>query len=116
MEDKERFALQAELINALNDGSAQNATPEKYNQWLIALATGAIPNEMVRHKVIVLGLTVNHLSTNRVVIALEETIKTLNAQNDKAQKTITRLTVITTILAVIATVATVLQVISIFNN
>lgn len=114
MEDKERYELQGELKDAIASGEIENASPEKLQKWLISLFTGAIPNEMVRHNAIILGFTVNHIRTEQVIKKLEETIKKLNAANDKSQKTITYLTILATILAVVATAATVLQAAAMF--
>lgn len=116
MENEERYKLQAELRETIESGDIENVPPEKFGKWLIALATGAIPNDAVRHNAIILGLTVNNMRTEQIISRLEETIKNLNAANENSQRSVTHLTILATVLAVIATIATVIQAISIFTN
>jgi hypothetical protein len=116
MESKERYKLQDELRETIESGDIENVPPEKFKKWLIALATGAIPNDAVRHNAIILGLTVNHMRTEQVISRLEETIKSLNTANEKSQRAITYLTIIATVLAIIATAATVIQAMPILVN
>jgi len=115
VENNERWALQAELKEAIESGTIEKAPTEKFPKWLISLI-GPIQNDTVRHNAFVLAITANHYRTEQIIRQLEQTIVNLNIANDKSQKTISRLTVLTTLLAVIATIATVLQAISIFTN
>jgi hypothetical protein len=108
--------LRDEFEKAIESGEIVNAPKEKFNQWLLALSTGTVSTTAIQQNFIIRGIALNHFRTEQVITRLEETIKNLNAANDRSQKTITYLTIIATILAAIATIATVFQAISIFSN
>lgn len=101
MDDKEKNDLVDELRKALESGDIENAPIKKLDQWLLALSTGRIANEGVRQNFIILGLAVSHFRTEQIIRRLEETIKKLNASNDRSQKVITYLAIIATLAAVV---------------
>lgn len=78
MEDQERYQLIDEFQKYLESGK-DDATPQQMRRWLAAINQGAIPNEMVRHRAIINGLTINYLR-------LEQVTKSLDAQNSRTQR------------------------------
>lgn len=65
--------------DAFRDGKINEQGYENLSSFLIALSNEVIPNENVRHRDIIRGLTINH-------ILLQCHIDSLNKQNSKTQR------------------------------
>ena len=65
--------------DAFREGTIEHQDPETLKRFLLALANQPIPNDTVRHRDIIRGLTINHL-------LLQHHIDGLNRQNSKTQK------------------------------
>ena len=65
--------------DAFRDGKINEQSNEKLSSYLIALSNEVIPNENVRHRDIIRGLTINH-------VLLQRHIEELNKQNSKTQR------------------------------
>jgi len=55
-------------------------------------ARGTSRNEMVRHREIIRGITINHIQMARTIRKLEDTMRKLNAGNEQTQRLVIRLT------------------------
>lgn len=94
---------------AFRMGEVSKATPEQLEQWLNALCNGVVPNETVRHREIIRGLTINHVQMARTIRELEDTMRHLNASNDKTQQLVVRLTWVAVAVGLIQAVAAVIS-------
>ena len=79
--------------NAFRDGKIEEQNNESLSSFLIALSNEVVPNENVRHRDIIRGLTINH-------ILLQRHIERLNKQNSKIQKLVIVLTVAAVIIGI----------------
>ena len=86
-----------EMDEAFTHGNVGDATPEQLDKWLQNLCTGNVPNESIRHREIVRGITINHIQMARMLRHLDES-------NRKTQL----LVVVLTIAAVVVGVAQVI--------
>lgn len=77
-----------EMDAAFRNGNVAGATPEQLERWLQSLCTGNVPNETVRHREIIRGLTINHVQMARTIRELEDAMNRLNAANEQTQKLI----------------------------
>lgn len=100
MDNAERSRLTHEFEKALEDGTAADATDEQLLAWLTALCTGAVQNPDVHPRIIVKGVTVNHIQMARAIRHLEETIKRIDADNRRTQLLIVVLTILTIIVGI----------------
>jgi hypothetical protein len=87
----------SEMDEAFTHGNVGDATPEQLDKWLQTLCTGNVPNESIRHREIVRGITINHIQMARMIRHLDES-------NRKTQL----LVVVLTIAAVVVGVAQVI--------
>ncbi|TLX20682.1 hypothetical protein [Thermomonas fusca] len=90
--------------DAFREGTVSGKSPEELRAYLLALANQPIPNDSVRHRDIIRGLTVNHL-------LLQHHIDSLNRQNSKTQRWVI-------VLAVAALLSSIVQIFSplLFNT
>ena len=65
--------------DAFRDGKIDEQSNVNLSSFLIALSNEVVPNENVRHRDIIRGLTINH-------ILLQRHIDFLNKQNSKTQR------------------------------
>ena len=65
--------------NAFREGTIGDQDPATLRRFLLALSNKPIPNDTVRHRDIIRGLTINHL-------LLHDHITRLNQQNSRTQK------------------------------
>jgi hypothetical protein len=65
--------------DAFSNGQVESQDSETLKKYLLALSNQPIHNELVRHRDIIRGLTINHL-------LLQRHIETLNQQNSKTQR------------------------------
>ena len=72
--------------DAFREGTISGKSPEELRAYLLALANQPIPNDSVRHRDIIRGLTVNHL-------LLQHHIDSLNQQNSRTQRWVIALAV-----------------------
>jgi hypothetical protein len=97
--------IHSEIDKAFESGSIQNATEEQLQRWLQNLSTGNVPNESIRHRETIRGITINHIQMARTIQQLETTIRRLNTSNDKTQRLIIRLTWVAVIVGVFQAIA-----------
>jgi len=84
--------VHCELDTAFDRNGVGCADEATLQRWLQNLCTGNAPNETIRHREIIRGLTINHIQMARTIRELENTMRRLNASNDKTQQLIVRLT------------------------
>lgn len=65
--------------DAFSNGQLESQDSDTLKKHLLALSNQPIHNELVRHRDIIRGLTINHL-------LLQRHIETLNRQNSKTQR------------------------------
>lgn len=65
--------------DAFSNGRVELQDSDTLKKYLLALSNQPIHNELVRHRDIIRGLTINHL-------LLQRHIETLNQQNSKTQR------------------------------
>jgi len=65
--------------DAFSNGQVESQDSDTLKKYLLALSNQPIHNELVRHRDIIRGLTINHL-------LLQRHIETLNQQNSKTQR------------------------------
>ena len=99
-----------EVDRAFDLNQVGEATDQDLQRWLQKLCTGNVPNETIRHREIVRGLTINHLQMSRTIRNLEGTMLRLNAANDKTQHFIVRLTWIAVCVGVVQAIAAVITI------
>ena len=80
--------------DAFRDGKINEQSNENLSSFLIALSNEYLPNENVRHRDIIRGLTINH-------ILLQRHIEGLNKQNSKTQRWVMALAVAALISSVV---------------
>ena len=86
--------MRGEMDKVFEYGDISEATPEQLQQFLRVCCTGNIPNDTVHPREIVRGITINHVQMARTITKLEETIATLNRENDKVATRVLWLTFI----------------------
>jgi hypothetical protein len=74
------------LDEAFQKGLPAEASSEQLQKWLMNLCSGFVPNENVRHREIIRGITINH-------IILQRHIDNLNKQNNRLQWLVVALTI-----------------------
>jgi hypothetical protein len=62
----------SEMDEAFAYGTVSDATPEQLEKWLKTLCNGNAPNESIRHREIVRGITINHIQMSRMIRHLDE--------------------------------------------
>lgn len=60
------------MDEAFTHGNVGEASPEQLEKWLKTLCTGRVPNEQVRHREIIRGITINHIQMSRMIRNLDE--------------------------------------------
>ena len=78
--------IHGEADRAFGQGTVCEASEEQLQRYLQNICTGAIPNDTIRHREIVRGITINHIQTARVIKELGATIARLNAQNARTER------------------------------
>lgn len=81
-----RIKLQDEISAQFAKGDVLTASDEKLQEYLMSLSSGHVPNDMVRHREIIRGMTINHIQMKRHIDGL-------NRQNSFTQKCVIALTV-----------------------
>ncbi len=100
--------VHCEMDSAFQRSEVRDATPDQWEQWLQNLCTGNIPNEAIRHREIVRGITINHLQMAKMICELQDTIQRLNAANNTTQQLVVRLTWIAVVVGTIQAIAAVI--------
>src|SRR4051812_17490853 len=90
-----RTAWKVEMEAFFSDPRADqlHVTPGQLRRWMILMTEGHDPAEKLQRE-INRGITINHIQTPLLINQLEETMRRLNAANDKTQLRIGILTVI----------------------
>ena len=110
MTEDERSKKAGEMDLAFRQGKTRGATPEQLQEWLDVLCTGHVSNDMVRHREIIRGLTINHIQMARTIQGLEDTMQRLNAANDRTQQLVVRLTWVAVAVGIIQAIASVISI------
>lgn len=97
--------VQSEMELAFRNGQVAAASDEQLQRWLQNLSTGHVANEMVRHREIIRGITINHIQMARTIRQIEETMRKLNAGNERTQRLIIRLTWVAVAVGVVQAIA-----------
>jgi hypothetical protein len=100
--------VHSEMDTAFQRGEVANADEAQLQRWLQNLCTGNVPNETVRHREIIRGLTINHIQMARTIRDLEGTMQKLNAANDKTQQLVVKLTRVAVVVGIIQAVVAVI--------
>lgn len=79
--------------DAFSNGQVESQDSDTLKKYLLALSNQPIHNELVRHRDIIRGITINHL-------LLQRHIETLNQQNSKTQRWFMVFAVISAIAAI----------------
>lgn len=82
----DRIKLQDEISAQFEKGEVLNASDEKLQEYLMSLASGHVPNDMVRHREIIRALTINYIQMKRHIDGL-------NRRNSFTQYCVIALTV-----------------------
>ena len=93
--------------DAFRDGKINEQSNETLSSFLIALSNEVVPNENVRHRDIIRGLTINHL-------LMQRHINSLNKQNSKIQKWVIALAIAALIAGAAQAIAAILPYVGIF--
>jgi len=104
--------VHSEIDRAFREDTVSSASDEQLQRWLRNICNGAIPNETIRHREIVRGLTINNIQMARAIDNLKVTMRKLNSGNERTQKFVLVLTVVAVIVGAIqafAAVATILR-------
>lgn len=72
MSDDQWLSDHSEMDEAFTHGIVGEAAPEQLEKWLKTLCTGRVPNEQVRHREIIRGITINHIQMSRMIRRLDE--------------------------------------------
>jgi len=107
MNEEEWEKARTEFDEALQSGSINNATPRELHRWLVALNSGTIPNTMVHPREIIKGITINYILIERALVQFEDTMKKMDAANQKTQRLVIILAIIAIIVGAIQAVASV---------
>jgi hypothetical protein len=94
--EMERAVRQDRLDAAFTTGSVFDAGEPELLDYLRTLATGHIPNDAVRHREIIRGLTINNIQVRRLI--------------DRLDRQNRRVTVVFIVLAVLSLVSAVIQI------
>lgn len=105
----EWIKIHSEMDLAFQHNKVTEAKEENLQRWLQNLCTGNVPNETVRHREIIRGLTINHIQMTRTIQSLEDTMRRLNAANERTQQLVLRLTWVAVVVGVIQAVAAVIS-------
>ena len=71
--------VHSEMDLAFQNDKVSDAKEEELQRWLQNLCTGNVPNEKVRHREIIRGLTIQHIQMRRI-------IDRLDAESKKTQR------------------------------
>ncbi len=104
----EELKVHSEMDLAFQRGEVLDASEEQLQRWLQNLCTGPVDNEKVRHREIIRALTINHVQMARTIRQLDETMRRLNAANERTQKLLVRLTWVAVVVGIISAIATVI--------
>jgi hypothetical protein len=94
--EHERAERQDRLDAAFVTGSVFGAAEPELLNYLQTLSTGRIPNDMVRHREIIRGLTINHIQMRRLI--------------DRLDRQNRRVTILFVVLAVLSLLSAVIQI------
>jgi truncated hemoglobin YjbI len=75
------------------------------------LCTENVPNETVRHRELLRGMTINHIQMSRVIKDLKDTMQKLNTANERTQRFLLVLTVVAVIVGSIQAFAAVMSIV-----
>jgi truncated hemoglobin YjbI len=99
-----------DIKRAFQDGSVADATDEQLIEMLCHLCTENVPNETVRHRELLRGMTINHIQMSRVINNLKDTMQKLNAANKRTQWFLLVLTIVAVIVGSIQAFAAVVSI------
>lgn len=74
-----------EVLDAIANGSLENATPQDLQRWLFMAAHASIGNSSVQHTSVVIASAINHVQTAQVIKEVEKTMRALNDSNKRSQ-------------------------------
>jgi hypothetical protein len=94
MASSDRDKAHGEGDQAFIEGTIGEKSDEDLQRYLQALCTGHVPNEAIRHREIIRGITINHIQMSRVIQSLQHTIKLLDSENGKLSRRVYWLTVV----------------------
>lgn len=83
-----------EVDKAFRDWTLSDASDEQLVEMLRHLCSDAIPNDYIRHRELLRGITINHIQMARVIRDLKATMHELNTVNEKTQQFLLILTVV----------------------
>ncbi len=78
MTEHERAKRRDEIMTAFEDGSVFDADEQTLLSYLKSLCSDHVPNEFVRHRELLRGITIHYIQTTRLISLLE-------ARNKKTQ-------------------------------
>lgn len=90
--------------SAFERGTVWQAPDAQLEEYMQTLATGHVPNEMVRHREIIRSMTINYIQMSRL-------IKRIDEEHKHAAKASDRLSRLVMVLTIVATVAGIAQVV-----
>lgn len=82
----DQIKLQDEISAQFEKSGVLTASDEKLQEYLMSLSSGHVPNDMVRHREIIRGMTINYIQMKRHIDGL-------NRQNSFTQKCVIALTI-----------------------
>ena len=83
-----------EVDKAFRDWTLPNANDEQLVEMLRHLCSDAIPNDYIRHRELLRGITINHIQMARVIHELKTSMHELNTANERTQRFLLILTVV----------------------
>ena len=78
MTNRDRVKLRSEIQTAFENGSVFDADDQTLLGYLQSLCSEDVPNEDVRHRELLRGITIHYIQTARLIASLE-------ARNNKTQ-------------------------------
>jgi hypothetical protein len=82
-----------ELDRAFRDWTVAHARDDQLLEMLRYLCTAGAPEEKVRHRELLRGITINHIQMSRTINDLKSTLQALNKANERTQRLLMRLTI-----------------------
>jgi hypothetical protein len=99
-----------EVDKKFRDWTVAKSNDEELLEMLRHLCSEGVPNENVRHRELLRGITINHILMANTIRDLKTTMHNLNASNERTQRFLLVLTVVAVIVGAIQAVAAIVSI------
>lgn len=98
-----------EANKAFEANAVADASADQLSKWLQAYCCGSVTNELVKHREVIRGITINHIQMGRVIREVEGAMREIDKSNKKTQKLVVTLTIAALVVGVLQIVLAAMQ-------